>query len=131
MYLLKDNIPENYWGDCQFRYYLGVTDSFIAGNFAVDGGSLSEKELREGTYIEPVEFSDFSVDPITGDFAGEIRLAYYHKDGKTTPVTGGSVSGNIPTLMKNFRISKEQKQYNNFLMPSVIRIDDVTIAGAE
>ncbi|WP_026518286.1 metallopeptidase TldD-related protein [Butyrivibrio sp. MC2021] len=131
MYLLKDNVPENFWGDVQFRYYLGIKDSFIAGNFAVDGGSSTEAELRCGTYLEPVEFSDFSVDPITGDIAGEIRLAYYHDGDKVTPVTGGSVSGSLPELLKNMKLSKEQTQYDCNLIPSVIKIENVTIAGAE
>ncbi|MBP3199436.1 MAG: TldD/PmbA family protein [Butyrivibrio sp.] len=130
MYILKDNIPQNYWGDCQFRYYLGVTDSFIAGNFKVDGGNTSEAELRNSKYLEVVEFSDFNVDPLTGDFAGEIRLAYWNDGESTTPVSGGSVSGNLPELLKNIKLSKELKQYNNYLIPSVIVIKDVTISGA-
>ncbi len=131
MYILKQNIPENYWGDCQFRYYLGVTDSFIVGNMQVEGGELSEEELRSGNYLEAVEFSDFNVDPLTGDFAGEIRLAYWHDGEKVTPVSGGSVSGSLPELIKNVRLSKELKQYNNYLVPSVTRIENVTISGAE
>ena len=130
MYILKDNIPQNYWGDCQFRYYLGVTDSFIAGNFKVDGGNTSEAELRNSKYLEVVEFSDFSVDPLTGDFAGEIRLAYWNDGTSTTPVSGGSVSGNLPELLMNIKLSNELKQYNNYLVPSVIVIEDVTISGA-
>ena len=131
MYLIKDNVPENFWGDCQFRYYLGVKDSFIVGNFQAEGGSSSEAELRQGQYLEPVEFSDLSVDIITGDIAGEIRLAYWHDGDTITPVSGGSVSGNLAELAKNLKLSKELKQYNNYLLPSVIKIENVTIAGIE
>jgi PmbA protein len=131
MYVLKDNVPENFFGDCQFRYYLGFKDSFIPGNFSVEGGSSSEQEIRQGSYLEPVEFSDFSVDPLTGDMAGEIRLAYWHDGDKVTPVSGGSVSGSIMELLPNIRMSRELKQYNNYLIPSVIRLENVTIAGAE
>lgn len=131
MYVLKDNVPENFFGDCQFRYYLGFKDSFIPGNFSVEGGSSSEAEIRQGSYLEPVEFSDFSVDPLTGDMAGEIRLAYWHDGDKVTPVTGGSVSGSLPELLKNMKLSKEQTQYDCNLIPSVIKIENVTIAGAE
>ena len=97
----------------------------------VEGGELSEEELRSGNYLEAVEFSDFNVDPLTGDFAGEIRLAYWHDGEKVTPVSGGSVSGSLPELIKNVRLSKELKQYNNYLVPSVTRIENVTISGAE
>ncbi len=131
MYLIKDNIPENYWGNCQFRYYLGVKDSFIVGNFKAEGGSSTEEELRRGQYLEPVEFSDLSVDPITGDIAGEIRLAYWHDGENVIPVSGGSVSGNLAELSKNIKFSRELKQYNNYQIPSVIKIENVTIAGNE
>ena len=130
MYILKDNVPENFWGDVQFRYYLGVQDSFIATNFAAEGGELSESELRGGNYLEPVEFSDFSVDPITGDIAGEIRLAYWHEGDKVTPVTGGSVSGTLTNLIKNVRLSKELSQYDTAIVPSAVRIENVTVTGA-
>ena len=131
MYLVKDNVPKCYWGDAQFRYYLGVKDSYIVGNFTAEGGELTEKELRSGSYLEPVEFSDFSVNPITGEIAGEIRLAYLHDGNSVTAVSGGSVSGNLNELMKNVRFSKELKQYNNIVVPSVVKLENVTIAGAE
>ena len=131
MYIIKDNVPENFWGDCQFRHYLGVKDSFIVGNFATEAGSSTEAELRSGKYLEPVEFSDFSVDHITGDIAGEIRLAYLHDGDTVTAVSGGSVSGNLNELMKNVKLSKELKQYNNLLIPSVVKLENVTISGAE
>ncbi|MCR4903829.1 MAG: TldD/PmbA family protein [Butyrivibrio sp.] len=131
MDIIRDNVPVNYWGNCQTRYYLGIKDSFIVKNFEVEGGSRTEAEIRNGQYLEPVEFSDFSVDELTGDIAGEIRLAYWHDGDKITPVSGGSVSGNLNELMKNIQISKETKQYNNYLIPSVIKIENVTVAGVE
>lgn len=131
MYIIKDNVPQNYWGECQFRYYLGVKDSYIVGNFAVEGGSSSEKDLRCGRYLEPVEFSDFSVDTLTGDIAGEIRLAYLHDGDKVTAVSGGSVSGNLGELLLNAKFSKELKQYDNQVVPAVVKLENVTIAGVE
>lgn len=131
MYLIKDGIAENYWGDCQFSYYLGVKDSFIAGNFEVEGGKKTEAEVRTGTYIEPVEFSDFRIDNYTGDFAGEIRLAYYHDGDKVTPVSGGSISGRLANLLGGIELSSEQRQTDNMLIPRVIKVDNVTISGAE
>lgn len=129
MYLIKENVPVNFWGECQYCHYLGIKDSYIVGNFAVEGGSSSEAELRSGDYIEPVEFSDFAVDGITGDIAGEIRLAYLHEGDKVTVVSGGSVSGNLGELMKNAKFSKELKQYNNQLAPAVVKLENVTVAG--
>ena len=131
MYIVKDNIPQNYWGDLQFSYYMGMKDSFMPNNYELEGGSSSEAELRTGTYLEVVEFSDFSVDNVTGEIAGEIRLGYYHDGDKTITVSGGSVSGSLPELIKDIRFSKEQKQYDYAVLPAVMRIADVTISGIE
>ena len=120
-----------YWGRRQFSQYMKLDSSFDVYNFAVTGGTESEEELRTGDYLEVVEFSDFQVDDITGDIAGEIRLAYLHQGGKVTPVSGGSVSGSMPELVKTMRFSKESRQYNCHLIPSVTRLQGVTIAGAD
>ena len=130
MDIIKNNVPVSYWGGVQFRKYLGVEDSFIATNFKAEGGKLSESEIRTGTYLEPVEFSDFSVDIFTGEIAGEIRLAYWHEGDKVTPVCGGSVTGTLTELISDVKLSKELRQYDNYLVPSVIKIENVTIAGA-
>ena len=129
--LIENGKAAVYWGGRQFSQYLKVEDSFQASNFAVSGGTESEAELRSGDYLEVVEFSDFQCDFFTGDIAGEIRLAYLHRDGKVTPVSGGSVSGNVPELMGGFRFSKELRQYDNLLIPSVTRIKNVTVTGVE
>jgi len=108
-----------------------MDSSFIASNIVVDGGTESAADLRTGDFLEVVEFSDFQVDLITGDIAGEIRLAYLHQGGKVTPVCGGSVSGSFPELSKTMRFSKESRQYNTVLIPSVTRLQGVTITGVE
>lgn len=106
-----------------------LDSSFEVYNFTVSGGKESEAEIRTGDYLEVMDFSDFSVDEITGDIAGEIRLAYLHQDGKVIPVSGGSVSGSMADLVRTMRFSKETRQYNNHLIPSVTRLKDVTITG--
>jgi len=119
-----------YWGSRQFSQYLGLEDSFIANNFIVSGGTASAEELRKGDWLEVVEFSDFQVDDVTGDIAGEIRLAYLHREGKTVPVCGGSVSGNMSELVKEMRFSAECRQYDTLLIPALTRLNGVTVTGA-
>jgi Predicted Zn-dependent proteases and their inactivated homologs len=120
----------SYAGSRQFSQYLGMEDSFIPSNLEVTGGTESGEDLRNGDYLEVVEFSDFQVDTITGDIAGEIRLAYLHQGGKTTPVCGGSVSGNLPEMSRTMRFSRESRQYNNLRIPAVTRLQGVTVTGA-
>ena len=121
----------SYFGSRQFSQYLKVENSFQASNFAVSGGVESEADLRTGDFLEVVEFSDFQCDYITGDLAGEIRLAYLHRDGKVTPVCGGSVSGNMAAMTGSLRFSRELRQYDCLLIPSVTRLKDATVTGAE
>ena len=129
--LVENGKVASYWGGRQFSQYLGMVSSFSASNFTVSGGKESAEDLRTGDFLEVVEFSDFSVDSITGDIAGEIRLGYLHQGGKVIPVSGGSVSGSVPELIGGFRFSAESRQYNNFLIPAVTRIQGVTVTGAE
>ena len=129
--LIENNVPKNFWGGRQFSQYLGLTDSFLAGNFSVEGGSKMASELRTGQYLEVVEFSDFAVDPLSGDIAGEIRLAYWHDGTKITPVSGGSVSGTMTDFVREMYLSRETRQYDHYLIPAVTRLEGVTIAGIE
>lgn len=129
--LVENGKVVSYWGGRQFSQYLGMDSSFSASNFTVSGGTESAEALRSGDFLEVVEFSDFNVDSITGDIAGEIRLGYLHQNGKVTPVCGGSVSGSFPELAKTMRFSKESRQYNNVLIPAVTRLSGATVTGAE
>jgi PmbA protein len=128
--IMDAGVPVSFFGSRQFSQYLGLEDSFIPGNFEVTGGTLSADELRQGAFLEVVEFSDFQVSVLNGDIAGEIRLAYWH-DGKgnVTPVSGGSVSGSVSELMSTMRFSKESRQYNNMRIPAVTRLNGATVTG--
>ena len=129
--LIRAGVAENLYGGRMFSQYLGLEDSFIPGNFAVSGGSAAADELRGGRYLEIVEFSDFQVSPMNGDIAGEIRLGYLHDGDTVTVVEGGSVSGTMRELASTMRFSREQKQYNNYLIPALTRLTGVSITGAE
>ena len=131
MTIIEDGVAKNYFGRRMFAQYLGLENSFVPGNFAVDGGSAAAEELRSGRFLEVVEFSDFQVDPACGDIAGEIRLGYLHDGGQVTVVEGGSVSGTMRELAGAMRFSKEQKQFNNYLIPAVTRLGGMSITGAE
>ncbi len=129
--IIRDGIARQAYGSRQFSQYLGLERSCVPGNYAVSGGSATAAELRTGPYLEVVEFSDFQVDAMSGDIAGEIRLAYWHDGEKTVPVSGGSVTGSMLTLARTLRMSREQRQYDHLLIPAVTALDGVTIAGVE
>ena len=129
--MLRAGVPEHYLGGRMFSCYMGLTDSFIPGNFAVSGGAKSEAELRQGRYLEVVEFSDFQVDAMTGDIFGEIRLAYWHDGAAVTPVSGGSVSGNMHDFIKEMYLSAETVQFDNFRLPAVTKLCGATVTGID
>ncbi|MBR6399563.1 MAG: TldD/PmbA family protein, partial [Lachnospiraceae bacterium] len=127
--IIKDTRAEHFWGSRQFASYLGVSDSFIAGNFEVAGGEKTSSELLSGDFLEIVEFSDFQVDAMTGSIAGEIRLGYLHRGGEVMIVSGGSVSGNMHEAGRGLHFSRETVQYDNYIIPAVT-ILTLTVTGA-
>ena len=129
--LLKDNVPQAVLGSRMYAEYLGLTDSFIPSNYRVSGGTGSEASLRDGRYLEVVEFSDFQVDAVTGDIFGEIRLGYLHEGGAVTIVTGGSVSGSMFDFIRDLHASAQTCQYDNMEIPALTRLTGVTVTGAE
>ena len=128
--LMDAGVPVHFHGSRQFSQYLGLEDSFIPNNYEVTGGTHSADELRQGSFLEVVEFSDFQVSPLNGDIAGEIRLAYWHDGtGKVTAVSGGSVSGSVSNLLTAMQFSKESRQYNNMRIPAVTRLNGAIVTG--
>lgn len=131
MSVLENNVPKTFFGGRRFRYYLGIENSYLACNFDITGGSKTADEIRNGKYLEIVEFSDFAVDAISGDIAGEIRLGYYHDGDKVTPVSGGSISGCMNDFVNEMYMSKEKRQYDNFNIPALTRLENVSVTGIE
>ncbi|MBQ9458351.1 MAG: TldD/PmbA family protein [Oscillospiraceae bacterium] len=128
-WIIRDGVAENFFGSRQFSEYLGVKDSSIVYNVRFEGGRASAEEIRGGDYLEVVEFSDFQIDEMGGDIAGEIRVAYWHHDGKTTVVTGGSVSGNMREAARTMTFSRETRQYDTHVIPAVTRLEGLRITG--
>lgn len=127
--LIKDGVTVNFWGNRQFSQYLGLDKSSIVYNLSFEGGRFTADEIRSGNYLEIVEFSDFQVDSMSGDIAGEIRLGYLHRGDKTEIVTGGSISGQINDCLPNILLSKETIQYDSYVIPKVTKLPRLSITG--
>ena len=129
--LLEQSVPKEILGGRMFASYMGLENSFNPTNIEVSGGTKTEEELRRGSYLEAVEFSDFQVDAMTGDIFGEIRLGYWHDGDTVTPVSGGSVSGSMLDFVKDFSMSVDQAQYDSMRIPALTLLKNVTVTGAE
>ncbi|MGM0641435.1 MAG: metallopeptidase TldD-related protein [Thermotogota bacterium] len=128
--LVKDGVLNKYWGDVRFSYYLDIEPTGNMSNIEIAPGDYSEKELKKNEYLELIQFSDFQIDYITGDFGGEIRLGwYYDGNGNKISVSGGSISGNIKDTQDEMYLSKETQQINNFKGPKTIKLKKVNING--
>ena len=87
------------------------------------------EEMKKTPYLHVVNFSDFQMDEMSGNFGGEIRLAYLFDGEKVTPVTGGSINGMIVKAQKNFVFSKETQESMDFSGPFAVSMEDVAVAG--
>ena len=47
------------------------------------------------------------------------------------PVSGGSVSGSMHDFVKDMLLSEESVQYNNYRIPALTLLKNVTVTGAE
>ncbi|MPM54616.1 hypothetical protein SDC9_101395 [bioreactor metagenome] len=129
--LISNNICQDFWGSEQHSQYVNQSQAGIYRNFIFAAGRESKAEFLKQPYLQAVEFSDFQCDFATGDFAGEIRLAYYFDGKDVKPVTGGSISGNIKDVESELRLSQERQQYNNYLIPEFLCLTDVGVTGIE
>ncbi|OOM77979.1 metallopeptidase TldD-related protein [Clostridium sp. BL-8] len=129
--ILENGILKRYIADNRYGHYLNVQPTGTIDNIIVLGGSKTISELKNEQYIEIAAFSDFTVDELTGDFCGEIRLAWYFDGENSTSVTGGSISGNINELQNEMFLSKEVQKHNNFEGPKMVKLLNVTVTGIE
>jgi predicted Zn-dependent protease len=129
--IIEAGVTKRYWGPLRFCHYLDVVPTGTFRNFTVAPGSKAIEELRRGAHLEVVSFSAFIAEPLTGDFGGEFRLAYYtDPDGNRYPVSGGSVSGNIRDVQAQVYLSRETQSTTGFQGPLAIRLPEISVAGS-
>jgi PmbA protein len=127
--LIENGILKSYWGNMQYSHYMDIKPTGSIRNIVVEGGSKSAAEFKKEPYLELVSFSNFQMDPFTGDFGGEVRLGWYFDGERTIPVTGGAVTGNIKDVQQEMYLSKEIQVDNNFIGPKTIQLFNVSVAG--
>jgi PmbA protein len=127
--LIENNNLKCFIADQRFAHYLDQKPSGAFGSVELPAGSRSDKELQEGMYVEIAEFSWFNPNPITGDFASEIRLGYRVENGERVPFKGGLLVGNLLDALADVHWSKETGFYGNYLGPRGARFNSLQVAG--
>lgn len=127
--LVKDNKLVSFIANQRFASYLDLEPSGDFGSLELPAGTTPAAGLQEGSYVEIAEFSWFNPDPITGNFACEIRLGYQVKDGERVPFKGGMLVGNLLEALADVRWSKETGFYGNYYGPRAARFNNLKVAG--
>ena len=109
--------------------WLGVPRKGSFSLFSVSPGTMPLAEMRAKPCLEPVMFSDFRLDPVTGDFGAEIRLAYWFDGEKRIPVTGGSISGSVAEFRSTMRRSLERSLGARSLCPKAVLLQGISVTG--
>ncbi len=127
--LLEDGDVKSIVGTSRFCYYLGVEPTGYFDTMEVKKGSTALADMKKNSCLHVVNFSDFDMDYMTGDFGGEVRLGFMCKDGKETPMTHFSVSGNLFDVLGKIRFSSDGLRESGYDGPLAVMIPGVAVAG--
>jgi predicted Zn-dependent protease len=133
--LLKDGRFDEILGGLRYYHYLGLLEQGASpsgpmGNTVVPAGPHRTAELLGADRTIVIRsFSDFRVDPTSGDFAAEIRLGETREDLMQHPFKGGLLIGNWFDALADMKLSVETIAQDGYYGPSAIRVGNLQIAG--
>jgi len=128
--MIRDGRFEARTASKRYADYLGLVPTGGGGTLVVGPGATPMGDLlSDGPVLHALRFSTFHPSAVTGAFSGELRTAYLCENGKVTPVSGGSVSGNVFEAFANARFSRERTVRPEYDGPMGVRLEAVTVAG--
>jgi predicted Zn-dependent protease len=113
----------------RYADYLQIPATGAFGNIELPPGNTPASALLAEPYVEIVQFSWFNPNPITGDFATEIRFGYLVQNGTRKPFRGGQLVGNYMDALANVHWSAETGFFGTYLGPHTARFNELKIAG--
>jgi predicted Zn-dependent protease len=125
--IIEQGIFKKYWATKRYADYLGVEPTGSFKNVVLE--PVINNDCDYDDYYEIVQFSDFSPDPVTGDFVAEIRFGYHIKNGKKIPIKGGSAGGNVFQSLSDLNFSKDNVFEGNYLGPRIFALRNLSISG--
>ena len=127
--LIRDNELRAFSASQRYADYLGLPATGALGGVELPPGQMRHSALLEEPYVEIIQFSWFTPDLVTGDFATEIRLGYIVENGTRKPFRGGQLIGNYLDALANVRWSAETGFFGNYMGPQTARFNDLKISG--
>jgi PmbA protein len=117
----------------RYAQYLGLPATGRPGVAEIEPGTTAIGDLRsaDGPILEVLDFSASNVEALSGDFGMEIRVGYQWGPDGRTPISGGSVTGNLFEAMANARFSSEEAEFGRFAGPIGIRFESLQVAGQD
>lgn len=128
---MHKGVLQNIQSNCRFASYLKQKPTGQFKKIEVRPGSKTFAQLCKSPCLWVVACSDFQVDVLSGCFGGEIRLAYLIEEGDITPVTGGSVTGNLYEVQEHMLFSKEMQETVTFKGPKYVLLPSLKVAGVK
>ncbi len=117
--IIRDNKVQFITGNAMYASYLGIQPTGTYNSFHLAPGTTSLETMKSEPYLMVSDFSDFQMDEFTGAFGGEFRLAYYFDGKQVTPVTAGSVNGNINDIQE-LKLSSETRTSYHYEGPVAV-----------
>ena len=127
--LIRDNELVAFAASQRYADYLNLPATGAFGGVELPPGRVAASALLGEPHVEIIQFSWFNPDPITGDFATEIRLGYLVENGVRKPFKGGQLIGNYLDALADVRWSAETGFFGNYLGPHTAHFNELNIAG--
>jgi len=127
--VIRDNALASFAASQRYAAYLQVPATGAFGNIELPPGKTPASELLAEPHVEIIQFSWFNPNPITGEFATEIRFGYLVENGHRKPIKGGQLIGNYLDALADVRWSAETGFFGAYLGPHTARFNDLKIAA--
>jgi predicted Zn-dependent protease len=125
--IIEDNTFRTYSAGQRHATYLGVPATGTAADIEVPAGTTPQADLLAAPHVEIVAWSWFSPDPVTGDFASEIRLGYVVDGASRRPFNGGLLVGNVLDALADVRWSSETGFFGSYVGPATARFASLKV----
>ena len=126
--LLREGVLQFLQGETRYCRYLDIEPTGNYRRIRCHNGSEAFESMKQGC-LYPVSFSDFQMDPISGRFGGEIRLAYLFTDHGTEILSGGSINGSLLENQGNLSFSQERYTDASYSGPFAIKLRGIAVNG--